>query len=114
MQFRVTVPKAFVAPFTYNEGDIIEYDGPIGMWMEPVDAEAKAKWEAWAEANPSKALGAKRPGDELEIVPAQASLVEAAPVDASMDTSGPVALPGTKAQPGLASGGVALKIKGTK
>ena len=114
MQFRVTVPKAFVAPFTYVEGDIIEYDGPIGMWMEPVDDAAKAKWDKWAEENPSKALGAKRPGDELEIVPAQASLVEAAPKDEAIDMSGPVALPGQKAQPGLASGGVALKIKGTK
>lgn len=105
MQWKIT-SRTFLAPHTFEAGSIVEYDGPISMTMEPVDAEAKEKWDVWAKENPLKAAG-QRPFDELEIVAPTATLVAEPPPDKEPVTAPQLGAP-QKAAPGPSDGGKVL------
>lgn len=82
-RFRV-LTRTFIAPNLYNEGDIIDYAGPPGMHLQPLDSAAMAAHQAWAEANPHALISPVdglpmtvdgRPGSYVPSFQAQASMV---------------------------------------
>jgi hypothetical protein len=105
MKWKLTT-KVFIAPDTFPAGAVIEYHGTPGIAFEPVDDEARAVWDKWAEANPGKV--GHRPFDELEIVSPTASMVTPPESEAAPEGS-QLGVP-QKAKPGLSGGGKALKV----
>lgn len=111
MKWRLTA-KTFIEPVLYDVGTIMEYQGPIGMSFEPLDAEAQERWDEWAKANPTKAVGAK-PFEELSIVerPQPEKVEPPKAVDIGIEEStGMAMLKSTKAAPGVSQGGKAVKV----
>lgn len=82
-KFRVTT-RTYIAPDTFEEGAIIDYNGPPGINFEPLDAEAEAAQEQFFKDNPQARTG-RSPTDELPMT-ASATLIEPG-------KNGPVASP---------------------
>lgn len=90
-RYRVT-RKCFIAPYLVEKGSVIETDGPGAAYLEPLNAEAEAKMEAWynKEYPVANALGeitgsykpnlAKRPATMAQEVTQSVRLVSNPPV----------------------------------
>jgi hypothetical protein len=98
----------FHAPYLVKAGSRITYDGPLGPHFIPVNEEAEAAMAQYWKEHPDASL---RPVDGLPDTMEPQLVVVAEP---AADTGAGVAiteLAQTKAQPGLSSGGKALKVK---
>ena len=94
-----TLEKVFIAPYLIPAGTVINYDGPVGAHLEPMDEEAAAKLDAYFQENPHANLS---PIDQLEITPVTVS-IEAAPTEKELDLT--IVDPNAPPAAGLTDGG---------